>query len=108
MHTGSEINVRVVPDPARAGELTGGEQLMERFADRVGELGASLGEIANELRSQLDASLTSDSGHAWRLDEICLTFSLDLEAQAGIVIAKAKTSAGFEASLTWKRLPAAT
>jgi hypothetical protein len=31
-----------------------------------------------------------------------LKFSLDLEAEAAVVIAKAKTTAGFEASLSWK------
>jgi hypothetical protein len=34
---------------------------------------------------------------------VALTFSLDLEAQAGVVVAKAKTTAGFEVELTWRR-----
>ena len=29
--------------------------------------------------------------------------SLDLEAEAGVVVARAKTTAGFEVSLSWKR-----
>ncbi len=102
MSARSEIIVRVVPDPARAGEATGA-QLTERFADRVHELGASLGEIANELRGELERTLEQEPRDGWRLDEVALTFSLDLEAEAGVVVAKAKTSAGFEALLTWKR-----
>lgn len=103
MQPTSEIKVRVAPDPTRLGELRG-EALTERFADRVQELGASLGRIANDLRAQLDATLVEERGAGWRLDEVGLTFSLDLEAEAGVVVAKAKTSAGFEAALTWKRV----
>jgi hypothetical protein len=102
MERSSEIKVRVIPVPGREGELTG-EKLTERFADRVHELGGSLGEIANELRAQLDATLQEDRAVDWRLSQVGLTFSLDLEAEAGVVVAKAKTSAGFEASLTWTR-----
>lgn len=102
MTVATEIRVRVVPDPTRAGELAG-ETLTERFADRVRELGESLGLIANDLRSQLDATLADDEHTGWGLEEIALTFTLDLEAEAGVVIAKAKTAAGFDAELKWKR-----
>jgi hypothetical protein len=102
MGANSEIKVRVTPDPRRAGEASGA-QLTERFADRVHELGSSLGAIANDLREELDQTLHEDPETGWRLEEVELTFSLDLEAEAGVVVAKAKTSAGFEAALTWKR-----
>jgi Trypsin-co-occurring domain 1 len=35
---------------------------------------------------------------------VTVIFSLDLEAEAGVAAAKAKTSAGFEVALTWKRV----
>jgi hypothetical protein len=97
-----EVYVEVRPDPQRAGDLAGGT-LTEKFKQRVHELGASLGEIANDLRGQLEQELQEPETGGWRLDEIGLTFSLDLEAEAGVVVARAATSAGFEASLSWKR-----
>lgn len=102
MSEGSEIHVHVEPDPEFAGEASGG-QLVEKFADRVQELGASLGVIANDLRAQLDATLQRDDSDGWGLEEVQLSFSLDLEAEAGVVVAKARTGAGFEAALTWRR-----
>ena len=98
----SEIYVRVVPGPAHAGELTG-EKTTERFKTRVQELGDSIGEIANDLRARLDVALDHPDDSNWALDQVVLSFSLDLEAAAGVVVAKAKTSAGFEAQLTWSR-----
>jgi hypothetical protein len=98
----SEIQVRVVPPPERAGELAG-QTLVERFEERVDELGDSIGEIARRLRDRLDADLEDDGGSATRLSDVTVTFSLDLEAEAGVVVAKARTSAGFEVALTWKR-----
>jgi hypothetical protein len=97
-----EIAVRVVPPPDRVGEL-GGTSLSERFADRVEELGGSLGQIATTLRARLEAELSDQKESEWKLSEVALAFSLDLEAEAGVVVAKARTSAGFEATLTWKR-----
>ena len=102
MESKSTINVAVIPPPEAAGELSG-RDLIDRFEDRVDELGVSLGQIANRLRERLDTTLSSDAGSAWELDEVELSFSLDLEAEAGVVVARAKTAAGFEATLRWSR-----
>ena len=98
----SSIRVYVQPSPRFEGEVSGAK-LLERFGDRIEELGSSLGEIANDLRAQLDATLDRDDGSGWGLEEVQLSFSLDLEAEAGVVVAKAKTAAGFEVALTWRR-----
>lgn len=98
----SEIQVRVVPPPELEGELAGGT-LVERFAERVDELGESIGEIARRLRARLDADLEQEPSSAWKLNQVAVTFSLDLEAEAGVVVAKAKTTAGFEVALTWSQ-----
>lgn len=101
--TKSDIMVQVVPSPARAGQLSPGKT-WESLETRIDELGRSIGEIADRLRTQLDASLApSEETPAWRLGEVEVTFSLDLEAEAGVVVARAKTTAGFEVSLCWKR-----
>jgi hypothetical protein len=98
----TEILVQVVPSPSQAGELSRGT-ITERFGDRVAELGESLGEIANGLRQQLDRTLHAENSPGWGLEEVTLNFSLDLEAETGMVLVKGKTTAGFDVSLTWKR-----
>jgi hypothetical protein len=72
----------------------------------VEDLGDSLNEIAEALRSRL-AALAERGAEEWDLDEVELSFSLDLEAEAGVLIARASTRAGFQATLTWKRSPPA-
>jgi hypothetical protein len=96
------VYVEVRPDPNNAGNLVG-HTTLEKFKERVHELGASLGDIANQLRDQLEHQLQDHAESDWQLDEIGLKFSLDLEAEAGVVVARASTTAGFEASLSWKR-----
>jgi hypothetical protein len=101
------VYVEVRPDPDLAGNL-GGNTTLEKFQDRVHELGASLGNIANGLRDQLEQQMHDRPERDWQLDEIGLKFSLDLEAAAGVIMARASTTAGFEASLSWKRTPRAS
>jgi len=99
----SKIKVQVVPSPAQAGQLSPG-RAWEALDKRIDELGESIGEIADRLRGQLDASLApAEERSAWHLGDVRVTFSLDLEAEAGVVVARAKTTAGFEVSLAWSR-----
>jgi DNA replication initiation complex subunit (GINS family) len=72
----------------------------ESFMNRVDEIRQSLQEIADRLSNQSDHFEQEES--TWRLEQVELKFSLNLEAGAGVVIARAKTTAGFEASLGWK------
>jgi hypothetical protein len=92
--------VEVLPDPAFAGSL-GPADLMERFANRADELGASIGAVAERVRDALQSQLSRDHPGAWGLSEVGLTLSVSLEAESGIVIAKAKTGGTFEVALTW-------
>ena len=98
----SEILVYVEPGPEFEGEAGPGE-LVESFASRVRDLGQGLGEIANDLRAQLDATLEQDERDRWGLDEVQLSFSLDLQASAGVVLARGQATAGFQATLTWRQ-----
>jgi hypothetical protein len=86
--------------PTIGGNLSPQSTIPETFMSRVDEIGESLQEIADRLSQHLDKFKKKES--TWRLDEVELKFSLDLEAEAGVVIARAKTSAGFEASMSWK------
>jgi hypothetical protein len=103
----TEITVQVVPAEAAEAELMfgiGGDR--PQFQDRVDELGDSLNEIAQRLRTRLP-ELAREANPSWDLDEVSLTFSLDLQAEAGVILARASSKAGFQATLTWKRsLPA--
>jgi hypothetical protein len=95
--------VQVVPSPAQAGQLSP-SKTWESLEQRINELGDSIGDIADRLRSRLDASLArSNQEQAWDLKEVEVKFSLDLEAEAGVVVVRAKTTAGFEVSLRWTR-----
>jgi NTP-dependent ternary system trypsin peptidase co-occuring protein len=96
----AEILVEVRPSAA-AGDLTGQPAIPQAFMDRVEDLGQSLREIAERLSQQLE-DFEKRRAAAWPLERVELKFSLDLEAEAGVVIARTKTSAGFEASLSWK------
>jgi hypothetical protein len=84
-----------------AGDLSGQPAIPEAFMSRVEDLGQSLKEIAERLSEQLE-DFEKKRAAAWQLERVELKFSLDLEAQAGVVIARTKASAGFEASLSWR------
>jgi hypothetical protein len=90
----AKMLVEVRPSTA-AGDLTGQPAIPETFMSRVDEIGQSLQEIADRLSEHLDQFEKRES--TWRLEQVELKFSLDLEAEADV-----KTSAGFEASLSWK------
>ncbi|MDQ4069955.1 MAG: hypothetical protein M3203_10875 [Actinomycetota bacterium] len=80
-----------------------GASLPESFEKRAGELSDAIGRVANRLRSDLDAKLTSPAASQWQLDEVALTFSVDLEVESGVIIARTAVSGGFQAELTWTR-----
>jgi Trypsin-co-occurring domain 1 len=95
----TEIKVEVVSRDT--GEVAFGPQRLPDFGDRAAELGDALNEVAAALRGRL---LELDAGRDdWGLDEVALTLSLDLQADAGVIIARASTKAGFQACLTWRR-----
>lgn len=100
----SEIIVQVVPKGAATGDLSSVPLSTEPFLNRVDEIGEGLGEIAKRLRAKIDTVMApaASAEKKWKLDELELTFSFDLESEVGFVIARGKAKAGFEASLTWK------
>jgi Trypsin-co-occurring domain 1 len=99
----TDIKVQVVsPD---TGEVAFGPQRLPSFAERAGELGESLNEIATQLHGQLK-ELGARGADGWDLDQVNLTFSLDLQAEAGVIVARASSRAGFQAAMTWKRAAA--
>jgi Trypsin-co-occurring domain 1 len=94
------VDIRVEVRPLDGGDLSQ-PNLPELLANRIDEIGDSLRQIAAQVAHRLkDLAAISDS--AWPLEGVELKFSLDLEAEAGVVIARSSVTAGFEATLTWK------
>ena len=99
----SEILVEVIPKGGANVPLGGG--LRERFEDRATEIAESLRSIAEAFRSEFDREAQDGAGEqqqTWVMEEVTLNLSLNLEATAGIVIARGKTGAAFQASLKWR------
>lgn len=89
-----------------SGDLGPGGPALERFGRRAGEIADSIAdsiaEIAEEFRSRLEKTLRTHDGGGWHTDSIELGFDIAIQAQAGVVIARAVTGASFSAKLTLK------
>lgn len=102
MTTTGDIYVEVVPHPGQAGDLSPTD-LVDKLSTRVGELGQALATLASQLRETMERRLTEPADSRWPLASVSLEVSINLEAEAGVVIARAKTGAAFQATLTWSR-----
>jgi hypothetical protein len=102
MTTADDIYVEVVPHPGQAGDLSPAD-LMDKMSSRVGELGQALAMLASQLRETMERQLTEPADSRWPLMSVSLEVSINLEAEAGVVIARAKSGAAFQATLTWSR-----
>jgi hypothetical protein len=99
----AELKVQVVPAGYTAGDL-GGPPVFERLSDRIDEVGICIREIADRLRHTLETDVeAAEPDGSWHLDTLDLQFSVQLEAETGVIVAKATTTAGFEVTLGWKR-----
>jgi hypothetical protein len=87
---------------ARADRVTA--VAVESFEARAPEIGEALQKVAEAMRSHLDAAAASGpTRQGWSLDTMELALDLSLEAEAGVVITRAKAGAALSATLTWKR-----
>lgn len=84
-------------------DLAGGPPT-ERLVERIGDVGEAIEGVVSGLRAKLQ-SLAATDATEWPLDEIAIAFSVELQAEAGVVLAKASSSAGIQATVTWKRAP---
>ena len=98
----AEILVEVRPDPRTAGDLDPKPSLPETFSSRADEIADTLAEVADRVRDRLAGALAQRPGAGYQLEEIQLSFSLDLEVQTGVIIAKTAATAAFQAQLTWR------
>ena len=98
------VRVEVLPDPTYVGRLAPVD-LVERFQDRIDELGAAIGGIADRLHEALERQLTADGSRQWALHEVTLELGANLEAETGVLICKTKAAGSFQVSLKWSRSP---
>ena len=98
-----EILVEVRPRIGTAGDLKPAPPKLESLQDRLGEISATLKMLSMTIGDNLDDLYQAKPDSDYRIEEIELKLNIDLESETGIVIARFKASAGFEASLKWKR-----
>src|SRR5215213_8306621 len=96
-----DVQVQVVPPADQVGNLAG-SALRERFADRVDELTATIQAVAESIRQRVADGLPAPSA-GWALDKIDMEFKIELEAGAGVVLARATTTGGFAVTLSFGR-----
>ena len=97
------VSIEVRPDPDTMDDTSIGDHLTEDLALRVDEVGDSVVAISERFASRLDTPALNDPPLGWRVDEVEIGFSIDLEADAGLVIARVGTKAGFHVNIKWSR-----
>jgi hypothetical protein len=113
----TELLIAVTPKPGQVQDLRPGGALTDKLQDRIGEISDAIHRIGYDLRDKLDDMLVpaSSPGGATSarapasqsaqglLSEIEVSFSLELQAGAGVIVAAGSATAGIEVSLTWSR-----
>lgn len=100
----TDILVDVRPAVTTSGDVRRrGPATPESFADRAGDITDTITEVADKLQGRLEADMASKQSALWQLTTVELGFQLALQAEAGVVIARASTEATFSVTLTWSR-----
>jgi hypothetical protein len=102
----AQVYVEVRPRQATGGDLKPRAPVTEVLAKRIDEIADSLREVATRMAARFN-DFAANTTNDWKLSDVELKFSLDLEAEAGVIIARTSASAGFEATLTWSKAKAA-
>jgi cytochrome b len=99
----TEILVPAVVSGVDAGDLWGGQATVtERFSERAEEVADALADVSKTLQSRLEQRLSATGG-ALMVSEVQLSFSLELKAESGVLLAKASAGGTFTATITWAR-----
>jgi Trypsin-co-occurring domain 1 len=95
---GPEILLEVRP-AATSGDLAPRAVVPEEFKSRAGEIADSIAEVADHFRSRLGKVLDQRDDSSWRVGSVEIQFGIAVQAEAGVVIAKATAGATFSARL---------
>ncbi|WP_125684810.1 CU044_2847 family protein [Amycolatopsis sp. WAC 04182] len=96
-----EILLEVRPSSV-SGDLSPRVAVPEDFRRRASEIADSVAQVADRFRARLEHVLTSDNESPWAVDTIEVGFDIAVQAEAGVVIAKASTGATLSAKLILK------
>jgi hypothetical protein len=98
----ADIYVEVRARRPTSGDLSPRPGVPELLANRIDEVADGLRDIAIRMAARF-GEFAVNAANGWQLSDMELKFSLDLEAEAGVIIARTTASAGFEATLTWSK-----
>lgn len=93
-----EILLEVRP-AATSGDLAPRAMVPEDFNSRAGEIADSITEVFDNFRSRLEKVLDQRDDSSWRVGSVEVEFGIAVQAEAGVVIAKASAGATFLARL---------
>lgn len=82
-----------------SGDLAPHAQIPEEFKSRAGEIADSIAEVVDQFRSRLGKVLDRRDDSGWRVGSVEIEFNIAVQAEAGVVIAKATAGATFSARL---------
>ena len=71
----------------------------EEFRERAGEIADSITEVADQFRSRLEKMMHRHEDNGLHIGSIEIEFGIAVQAEAGVVIAKATAGATFTARL---------
>lgn len=91
-----------VRSASASGDLGAGRTSLEQFGRRASEIADSIAQIAEEFRSKLEWKLRKPGEGGWHAESIELGFDIAVQAEAGVVIARAVSSATLSAKLILK------
>jgi len=94
----SEILLEVRPAQT-SGDLAPRAVVPEEFKSRAGEIADSIAEIADHFRSRLGKLLRERDDAGLRIGTVEIQFGIAVQAEAGVVIAKATAGATFSAKI---------
>lgn len=99
----AELLLEVRPRSA-SGDLAPQVAMPEEFRGRAREIADSVAEVADQFRSRLEPVLGGPAD-GWRVGSIEVGFDIAVQAETGVVVAKATTGATFSARLTLQAPP---
>ena len=92
-----------VNPPFASGDLAPHAALPEEFRKRAAEIADSVAEVADQFRTRLASVMHAPVEKQWGVESVKIEFKVAVQAGAGVVIAKASTTATFSVTVTLLR-----
>ncbi|MFI7319402.1 hypothetical protein [Streptomyces venezuelae] len=97
----TQVLIEVRPGES-SGDLAPRVVLPEQFRSRAGEIAGSIADVADQFRLRLEGLMRQPTGTGWGVETIEIGFDISVQAESGVVIAKAAAGATFSARVTLK------